>query len=217
MFTQCPECQKTHPLTLEQLRASRGMMRCSHCSALFDALAFIGETAAVEVEKTTPRPLPWENVNLPDGSHWGIAVLVGALLFAAQIAYFEGHTISQNTRFRPWLEALCSKLGCQLPAYKNLDEFTVMHGSFAVLPDHNYAFKAVISNQASFKQPYPNIKLTLFDFNGTAFAHRIFQPQYYLPAYAVATAIDADASTEINLNIAKPATPVGGYTFELVY
>ena len=92
-----------------------------------------------------------------------------------------------------------------------------MHGSFAALPDHNYAFKAVISNQALFKQPYPNIKLTLLDFDGTAFAHRIFQPHDYLPPHADATGIAADAGAEINLNIAAPQTPVGGYTFELMY
>jgi predicted Zn finger-like uncharacterized protein len=215
MFTRCPECQKTHTLTLEQLRVSRGMMRCSQCSALFDALAFISETA--DREKPTARHLPWEKVSLPDGSHWGAALLLGVLLLAAQIVYFEGPAISQHATFRPWLESLCSKLSCQLPAYKNLDEFTVMHGSFAMLPDHSYAFKAVISNQAVFRQPYPNIRLTLFDFNGSAFAHRLFQPHDYLPAYSAASAIDADASTEINLNIAAPDTPVGGYTFELVY
>jgi len=215
MFTQCPECQKTHTLTLEQLRTSRGMMRCSHCSALFDALAFIGETEAEK--KPESRLLPWETIKLPDTRHWGGALSVGVLLLIAQVVYFEGHAISQNQAFRPWLETLCSQLNCPLPAYKNLNEFTVMHGSFAVLPDHNYAFKAVISNQALFKQPYPNVKLTLLDFDGAAFAQRIFQPQDYLPAFSVATEIDADAGAEINLNIAAPQTPVGGYTFELMY
>lgn len=215
MFTQCPECHKTHALTVEQLRTSRGMMRCSGCSALFDGLAFIREHEAEE--KPESRLMPWENIKLPDTAPWRWGLLLGALLLIAQAVYFEGHAISQNPAFRPWLEKLCSHLNCQLPAYKNLDEFTVLHGSFAMLPDRNYAFKAIISNQALFKQPYPNIKLTLLDFSGTAFAHRIFRPQDYLPAYVAATGIAADAGAEINLNIAAPQTPVGGYTFELIY
>jgi predicted Zn finger-like uncharacterized protein len=215
MFTRCPECQKTHTLTLQQLRDERGMMRCSHCSALFDTLAFISESAA---DGNSPaRALPWETVRLPGYSYWGIALIIGVFMLLAQIVYFEGRTLSQNITFRPWMESLCRQLHCQLPAYKNLNELTVIQGSFAALPDRSYAFKAIISNQAVFKQPYPHIKLTLFDYNGTAFANRTFLPDNYLPGYVDAPAIDADASAEINLNIAAPETAVGGYTFELVY
>lgn len=217
MFTQCPECHKTHTLTVDQLRTNRGMMHCKQCSVLFDALALIRETEAEAEDKPESRHFPWDNIKLPNTGYWGTAFLLGTLLFVAQVAYFEGYAISQNPAFRPWLEKLCSPLNCALPPYKNLNELTVMHGSFTAMPDHNYAFKAAISNQALFKQPYPSIKLTLLDFDGTAFAHRIFQPQDYLPAEAVASGIAADAGAEINLTIAAPQTPVGGYTFELMY
>lgn len=38
MFTQCPECLTVYALTPETLALGRGSVRCSHCSAVFDAL-----------------------------------------------------------------------------------------------------------------------------------------------------------------------------------
>ena len=144
-------------------------------------------------------------------------LVIGLLLLIGQIVYFEGYAFSQNPAVRPGLVKLCQLINCQLPVYKNLDEFTLLHGSFTPLPDQNYAFRVVMSNQAAFAQPYPNIKLTLLDYSGNAFAHRIFQPRDYLPEDAVASVMAADATTEISLKIAAPKTKVGGSTFDLIY
>jgi predicted Zn finger-like uncharacterized protein len=219
MFTKCPECQKIHPLTLEQLRASRGILRCEACSETFDALELISETAAYETAASLPATdLPWNQENTPGGAYWSVGLIIGLLLLAGQIVYFEGYYFSQNPIFRPVLEKICTQLNCRLPAYKNLDEFTVLQGSLSALPDHTHLFRAVISNQAAFTQIYPNITLTLLDYTGKPFTHRVFRPQEYLPKDSITTpAMISDATTEINLNIAAPEAKVGGYTFELIY
>ena len=54
MFTQCPECQTIQTLTLAQLRAGRGMLRCRHCSVLFDALERISETKEINSSEHPP-------------------------------------------------------------------------------------------------------------------------------------------------------------------
>ena len=154
---------------------------------------------------------------MPGNAYWRTGLVIGLLLLIGQIIYFEGYAFSQNPAVRPGLAKLCQLIKCQLPDYKNLDEFSLLHGSFTPLPDQNYDFRVVMSNQADFSQPYPNIKLTLFDYSGNAFAHRIFQPRDYLPENAVATLMAADATTEISLKIAAPKTKVGGSTFDLIY
>lgn len=217
MYTACPDCQKIHRLTLQQLRANRGMMRCTHCSVLFDALASISESAAIgPAEQKLPGHLPWDAKKTPGNAYWGTGLLIGLTLLIAQIVYFEGHALSQNPTLRPHLEEICQFLNCGLPAYKNPEDFSVLHGSFAPLPNHNYAFRAIIVNQAVFPQAYPAIKLTLLDYNEKPFAHRIFQPQDYLSEAMGATAMAPDATAEIRLTIAAPATKVGGYTFKLI-
>ena len=216
MFTQCPECQTIQPLTLPQLRASRGVLRCSNCSAMFDALERISETEEINhSDKLPSKLLPWDTV--AGNAYWQTGLMIGLLLLIGQIIYFEGYAFSQNPAVRPVLSKLCQLAKCQLPVYKNLDEISVLHSSFTSLPGQNYAFKVVISNQADFSQDYPNIKLTLLDYSGNAFAHRVFHPWDYLTEDSVATVMAADAITEISLKIATPKAKVGGSTFDLIY
>ena len=218
MYTQCPECQTIQSLTLEQLRAGRGMLRCSHCSAMFDALERISETKEINhSENLSSTRLPWDKVSMSGNAYWRTGLVIGLLLLIGQIVYFEGYAFTQNPAARPALAKLCQLINCQLPVYKNLDEFTLLHSSFTPLPDQNYVLGVVISNQANFSQTYPSIKLTLLDYSGNAFAHRVFQPRDYLPEDSVATVMDADAITEISLKIAAPKTKVGGSTFDLIY
>jgi predicted Zn finger-like uncharacterized protein len=218
MFTQCPECQTIQPLTLAQLRTSRGMLRCSHCMAMFDALERISETKEINhSDNLSSTRLPWDKVSMSGNAYWRTGLVIGLLLLIGQIVYFEGYAFTQNPAARPALAKLCQLINCQLPVYKNLDEFTLLHSSFTPLPDQNYALRVVISNQANFSQTYPSIKLTLLDYSGNAFAHRVFQPRDYLPEDSVATVMDADAITEISLKIAAPKTKVGGSTFDLIY
>lgn len=223
MFTVCPDCKKIHRLTLEQLRIDRGVMRCPDCSGLFDVLEFISETrpavtalAVIPEEDKPSRALPWEPAKMARRAYWHAGLVIGLLLLAAQIVYFEGHAFSQNPAYRPRLEKICERLGCRLPVYKNLNDFNVLQGSFALQPDRNYAFQAAITNQADFPQAYPTIKLTLLDYNEKPFAHRIFQPRDYLPGINGVAVMTPDATAEISLTIAAPTTKVGGYTFKLI-
>jgi hypothetical protein len=136
----------------------------------------------------------------------------------AQLYLIEGERLSQNPEQRVWLEKVCQSLplslSCHLPVYKNLDEFEILHGDFQ-LKDNHYEFQTVLSNQAEFQQQYPRIKLKLLDFNGQAFAERVFYPHEYLSSNPTSL-MPASETIEVNLEIALPAQKVGGYTFELI-
>lgn len=219
MFTQCPECQKTQPLTLEQLRSSRGMLRCPHCSTLFDALISICETEPADSSSSEIKPaktLPWDRKKQSHTLYWGIGLVFGVLLLITQIIYFEGWALNQNPKMHLWIEKACLQFNCNPPTYKNSKEFEILDRSFSLLPDQNYAFRVVFSNQAPFRQNYPDINLTLLDFSGKAFTHRIFFPADYLPDTKHADAIEAEATIEITLKIAAPKIKVGGFDFDFM-
>ncbi len=216
MFTQCPECQTTQSLTLEQLRGTRGMIQCRHCSVLFDALALISETEAIASEKNlSDSTLPWDHEKRSKSIYWSIGVCFCLLLLVAQMVYFEGYNFTQSSKIRPFLTAVCQRIACRLPDYKNPDQFNIV-GSFKQMPDQNYEFHAAISNEADFPQVYPNVRLTLLNFNSKPFAARVFQPHDYLPEAKRASTMNPDTSTEISLKIAAPKSAVGGSSFELV-
>lgn len=113
------------------------------------------------------------------------------------------------------MQQICLSLDCQLPVYKNLDDFEVMYGAFELTEDQHYVFQAVISNQGKFAQHYPNIKLNLLTFSGENFAQRIFTPKEYLKT-PQKKPIAASKTIEISMKIAAPKQKIGGYTFELI-
>jgi predicted Zn finger-like uncharacterized protein len=175
------------------------------------------ETAKQEPAEVGTGRLPWEKEQQPLNTNWLLGLIVGVLLLFGQLAYFESDKLSQNPAYRPQLEKLCHWLSCNLADYQNLDEFEVLQGSFTQNADRTITFKAVINNQASFKQKLPNIKLTLLDYNEQLFAQRIFYPKEHLSAASNPDPIAPDATVSINLTIAAPKTPIGGYTFDLIY
>ncbi|MDI1277142.1 DUF3426 domain-containing protein [Methylobacter sp.] len=164
-----------------------------------------------------PPRLPWDRESVPGSTYWGAGLIIALLLLAGQIVYFEGTALSRNPTFRPGLERICRQLNCQLPAYKNPGEFTVLQGSLSALPDHSRLFRAVTRNRAAFAQPYPNLELALLDYAENPFARRVFRAQDYLLKTQAATSVmSPDAAAAISLNIAAPKTNVGGYTFKLI-
>lgn len=218
MFTQCPECLTVQAITPEQLRVSKGMLRCSQCAAFFDGLERISETADIAPpERQATTDLPWEQAAPARTQYWLGGFVLGLGLLFWQIYYFEGYALGQNPKLRPYLLGLCAHIACQLPDYQNTAEFTVLHGSFTATPERYYVFKLAFVNQADFAQAYPKVTLSLLDYNGNTFAYRTFKPKDYLPTGMTSGFMSAAASTEMTLKIAPPKASIGGSRFDLSF
>jgi Protein of unknown function (DUF3426) len=267
MFTQCPDCRKTYPVTKKHKRGKKTLIFCGDCKKKFDASVLLNEkstalvteakaeyipkpefnqkpslkkksrnylyltniggflrkniskTAAINPVGSAPVPerLPWEVEKKPVNVLWVVGFIMGSLLLLGQVIYFESAKLSQNSSYRPQLEKLCRWLGCQLPDYQNLNEFAVLQGSFTPSGDNTMVFKAVINNQAVFRQRLPNIKLTLLDYNEQIFAQRVFAPKDYSFGANTYFSIPPDENVTASLTIAAPKTPIGGYNFDLIY
>ncbi len=178
----------------------------------------IQDPSSVETFIPSYERLPWEIEKTVSHINWHLGVVLGLVLLLGQLIYFEVGELSQNVAYRPYLEKLCLRLGCQLPDYKNLNEFEVLQGSFTPNPNDTFTFNAVISNQAIFKQRLPMIKLTLLDFQEQIFAQRIFKPSDFMPKQLTNTnTINPEESIKVQLQLRSPKTPIGGYNFDLVY
>lgn len=214
MITQCPECKKQHPISAVELRSSNAKFYCDQCEQNFDALEFLKDSPPEE--KQSKDLLVTQNeINSKSSVFWkfGFSACVALIIF--QTYYFEAYNLSQNKTLRPWLEKACVRFECTLPTYKDLDDFSIIHGSFELTEDKAYyIFKTAFINQSFFKQHHPAIKLTLQNFTGHDFAERIFRPQDYLEQNL--NFINPDKSVEISMKIAVPPTEIGGYRFELI-
>lgn len=213
MFTQCPECRQTQTLTIDQLRATRGMIRCAHCSTQFDALQSLSDTPVAIQADHEAEHLPW--THKPKSTNqlfWNLSAVAGIFLLIGQIIYFMGPAALQNEKLRPWIEHSCSYLKCTLPDYKKLSDFSVLASSLVLTADQNYYFSASINNQADFAQAHPGIKLTLLKLSGEPFAQRSFSSDEL--TYR-SNKIAPNETIDIGLTLAAPSIPLGGYTFEL--
>lgn len=213
MYTQCPNCKKQHQISVDELRTSRAIICCDGCSTKFDALESLSEEQNIKEaidDITMPAIKPGKKYIAP----WGLGYSICIMLFIFQIVFFEGYSLTQNAAVRPWLTKICGYFECQLALYKNLSEFTILHGSFEPTASKHYVFKAAFTNQSAFEQTLPSIKLTLLDFTGHAFAKRIFHPQDY--SNQAHKLIEPEMSEEVTLEIAAPSTKTGGYRFEFI-
>ncbi|PKM12916.1 MAG: DUF3426 domain-containing protein [Gammaproteobacteria bacterium HGW-Gammaproteobacteria-3] len=215
MYTQCPHCNRTQTLGVEQLRESRGIIRCPNCSALFDALQRLSESTPGKIppEETVGQPWAAESASA-SSAYWGLAVLLGFFVLIGQLIYFESSAALQNETLRPWLDKACRSLGCSLPEYRNPAYFAVIESSLTVAEGGYYSFQAVIHNQAAFPQRPPNLDLTFIRLGGEPFAARIFRPDDYREAPDAV--IESDQSLTIALDIIAPDIILGGYIFELI-
>ena len=218
MFTNCPECNKIHQLSVNQLRASRGMIRCTNCSNLFDCLELLCDQPELEADIETPsETINWnQDAKQNSSPHWIAGFVLGLALLAFQTYNLKSTFFTQHHLFRPWLINTCSLLNCQLPIYKNPAELEVLHSSFEPLDPLSYRFQIAISNEAPFSQPYPKIKLVLVDFLGKSFAERVFYPNEYFSNYNNSNLVSVNTTFEISMDIAVPDSAVGGYRIELM-
>lgn len=219
MYTQCTECKKLHQITVEELRRFRGLHYCSQCSTRFDALVKLSDTAP-EVSRSSPvivsKPIRTDRKKPARSSFWSLAIYAGLVLFLYQIYHFEGDYFIQSKQLRPWLIKACSSFNCRLPAYRNLNELSVLQSRLSPISDNSFQLLAEFVNQASFPQPYPAIRMVLQEFNGKPFAQRTFSPDDYLQPLSDDGFMAAGEQLSIDLHIVRPETPIGGFTIDLI-
>ncbi len=111
-----------------------------------------------------------------------ILIFILGLLLITQIAWFEQHLILKNPTGRAIAETICFKLKCQLPRKVDLTKIKVIKREFKIDPyiPHALQLRLIIANTAEFQQPYPLIKVDLFNLHHKIIASRVFKPEEYL-------------------------------------
>lgn len=112
---------------------------------------------------------------------WGLGFVIAAAALPAQYLYFNFANLARGD-LRPWLAQACDLVGCRLPAQS--DPGFIRTGSLIVRSHPTargaLAVDAIITNLATFAQPYPELVLQFTDINGSPVAGRRFKPEEYL-------------------------------------
>ncbi len=115
---------------------------------------------------------------------WILIALIATLALAAQIVHMNRAALVENSDFGPYITKTYDAFGIPLgiAARYNLDAFALLHHELTTHPRRDGALhlSGVLSNDATFAQPWPVLELRLEDRFGDVVAARRLRPDEYL-------------------------------------
>jgi predicted Zn finger-like uncharacterized protein len=114
---------------------------------------------------------------------YGSAAVALLVLLAGQYVFFMPEDAARRyPQWRGAIESVCAQIGCVLPERRDPARIRVVSRDVRIHPRYEGAMqiKATLVNSAPYRQPYPNVRFTLFNVNGQTIATRVFQPPEYL-------------------------------------
>jgi len=243
MFTQCPQCHTNFSISDHDLTAAGGTVQCGKCSNTFNALytlskhplsnsepAEILEISSIDhlsndnVAESyqladSPKPQTATSPGKPSTLKWSVLGLLLCALFFAQASFFMSDKLAQGYPIlRPWLEQFCAASGCQLSLQRAPEKISIVSRDVRSHPAVPRALliNLTLQNNASFTQPYPQLKLNFFDINHTLLAARAFQPDEYLSQQIdINRGFPANKSLSATLELIDPDKQAVNFEFEL--
>ncbi len=149
---------------------------------------------------------------------WALGLLAGVVLLVGQYLYFNFPVLARGEQ-RPLMAQLCGLVGCTLPPQHDL---AAIRTSSLIVRSHPtqrgaLAVDAILTNTASFRQPYPNLLLQFTDINGEAVAGGIFSADDYLGGELAGDAqMPIQQQIHIELVIADPGQRAQNYQLSVV-
>jgi predicted Zn finger-like uncharacterized protein len=241
MQTRCPHCQTLFRLRPEHLAAAAGQVRCGRCGQAFVAQpadpdstlpatghpppasapaqppAEASKQAATAEETDAPLPELLRPSRPRRSPLWvlGVLLLIGAAL--AQVGWWGRDYWIRLPEGRQVLEALCDRLGCELPPQRAPELFRIETREVSTHPDLDGILRVRMAfvNRAPFVQPHPRLQVTFFRDEVVPAAQRTFQPEEYLRRSEDAQALLLQGQmVYVELDVEDPGPEVTGFQFE---
>ncbi len=145
-----------------------------------------------------------------------IGVLLLIAIVSAQIIWFNrDYLLQRYPDLMPWAKQFCERVNCQLIRHRDISAIRLINRDVRLHPVYKETLlvNATMSNQSHIIQPYPRIRLTLFDTNGGMVAFREFDPGEYLDeSIIIKNGMIPDQPVHFVLEVTSPAK--GAVSFE---
>jgi predicted Zn finger-like uncharacterized protein len=145
----------------------------------------------------------------------GSALLL--LTLGAQIAWAQRALWLDDARVRAWIDPVCARLGCRLPARHDIGALELLSRDIRPHPSVPGALiiSATVRNDADFAQAFPIVEITLSDLDETRIAMRRFQPRDYLSDQrAIGAGLAPGATTALVFEVADPGKNAVAFEFK---
>ena len=178
------------------------------------------EAPLPDVLREDAEELAARNAARRRGIEYGIAGLALLVLLAAQYVFFMPEDATRRyPQWRGAIEYLCVQIGCVLPERRDPARIRVLSRSVRVHPrlEGVMQIKATLTNAAPYRQPYPQVRFTLFNVNGQTIATRDFQPSEYLGRRVAASArLRPQTPFQVELDVLAPEEAAVSFEFQFL-
>ena len=148
---------------------------------------------------------------------WSVAALGLLVLLGFQVKYLFTEKYAQHQEYGPFLTAGCELFNCALPARTDSSRLTLTHTRIDLHPFAPGAIRITVKlvNEAVFAQPYPDLQVTLTDWNGRVVGRRTFPPGRYFAEEQPETLGSGELGVML-FDIARPHEKAVGFEVNIV-
>lgn len=150
---------------------------------------------------------------------WAVAAFISLLVLMVQAIYlFRVEIAASFPVIKPSFVSACRVLKCNVPLPQNVNLMSIESSGLKDAPQNHVVLEALLRNHASYAQAFPNLELTLTDYQDSPQARRIFKPADYLsPAENEATGLLPNHEINIKLHLDTMDIKPSGYRLMLLY
>jgi len=172
-------------------------------------------------EESDWEPPHWMDQRRRGTWPWTVASLLMLVLVMAQATYlFRVELAARIPGIKPALIAACARLRCDVPLPKNADLMSIESSNLETDPAQPgvITLSVTLRNLAPYAQAYPNLELTLTDFNDSPVGRRLLHPGEYLKDAADENGgLAGGRESNIRLAIDASGLKAAGYRLFLAY
>lgn len=165
-----------------------------------------------------PAFVPGVSVRRQRPRRWPILLaIVGlSLSLGLQVLLADRDRLAADARWRPTLLAVCERLHCRLPPWREPAAFRVIAREVRPHPDAPDTLQLVASfrNDAAFAQAWPLLQVRFSDIDGRPLAQRNFSPAQYLGGSPAETTIAVGQSVDARLDIRDPGKAAVAFSLD---
>jgi predicted Zn finger-like uncharacterized protein len=182
---------------------------------------FRERSALLDGIQAEPLEMHWRHHISPWIRH-GLTMLgiaAGATLLLAQYAWFNAAQLAANPKYRPQIALFCQISGCTMPA--NADITRIKNSNLVVVKhprvEDALLLDTVLTNYASFEQPFPVLYVRFSNLQDKTVAARTFTPHEYLRGdLAGHNTMPVRQPIHLSLELRDPGEEASNYRIQLL-
>ena len=154
-----------------------------------------------------------------NGVAWGIGSLLLLSVLALQLAWQNREQLVQYDFGQKLLFQMCQIAGCTPPQHRDTQQIIIEQRDLRTNPDKpgSLILQLQMINHAGFAQPYPRLRIKLFNDEEKVIAERIFEPSEYLSESRTSShQMPSEIPIAVQMEIVDPGQDVTGFKFEFL-